>query len=447
MRKVRYISFLMFLFMAISSSAAWADDTLEIGNLDTGNNAWMLMSAALVLLMTPGLALFYGGMSSVKNICNMIMMITLGLFLISIQWVLFGYSLSFGPDYGSIIGDLSKAGLQGITPYSLANTISEYTFVAFQVTFAIITVGLILGAVEGRMKFSACLLFIPLWSTFVYDPLCHWIWGGGFLGYWGVMDFAGGTVVHINSGASALALVLLLGKRKTLNIRPPVNVPIIFLGVGLLWFGWFGFNAGSTLTADGRAALAWIVTNTSAATAGFTWIVVEWIHRGKPSLFGAASGAVAGLVAITPASGFVGPLGAIQIGLMAGIGCYFACVQLKEILGYDDALDVVGIHGVGGTIGSFATALYCKKAIMGPNGVDGLFIGWGAEGFKQLGIQCITFSISWAYAFSATIIIGLIVKYTIGLRTREDQEDTGLDNTLHGESAYHLEVEDIRALK
>ncbi|MCP4000197.1 MAG: ammonium transporter, partial [Gammaproteobacteria bacterium] len=217
---------------------------------------------------------------------------------------------------------------------------------------------------------------------------------------------------------------------------PPANIPMIALGAGLLWFGWFGFNAGSELAADGRAAFAWVITNTSAATAGFTWTVVEWIHRGKPSLVGAASGAVAGLVAITPASGFVGPMSAIQIGLMAGIGCYFACVKLKEVAGYDDALDVVGIHGIGGTIGSFATGLYCRKMVMGPEGVDGLFIGWSAEGINQLGIQCITFSTTWAYAFSATIMISLIVKYTVGLRTREDQEDTGLDITLHGESAY-----------
>ncbi len=442
MRKISYISFLMFLFVAISSSVAWADDTI-----DTGNNAWMLTSSALVLLMTPGIALFYGGMSSVRNICNMFMMVFMCLFLISIQWILCGYSLAFGLDYGSIIGGLGKAGLYGITPYSLAGTIPEYTFIAFQATFAIITVGLILGAVEGRMKFAACIMFIPLWATVVYDPVCHWVWGGGWLGSLGVLDFAGGTVVHINSGAAALALVILLGKRKNANMRPPANIPMIALGAGLLWFGWFGFNAGSELAADGRAAFAWVITNTSAATAGFTWTVVEWIHRGKPSLVGAVSGAVAGLVAITPASGFVGPMSAIQIGLMAGIGCYFACVKLKEVAGYDDALDVVGIHGIGGTIGSFATGLYCRKMVMGPEGVDGLLIGWNAEGIRQLGIQCITFSTTWAYAFSATIIIGLVVKYTVGLRTREDQEDMGLDITLHGETAYHLEAEYMSKLK
>jgi len=442
MRRLSYISLLIFVFMVISSTAAWADDTL-----DTGDNSWILTSSALVLLMTPGLAFFYGGMSSVKNIVNMIMMVFMCMAIISVQWVFWGYSLSFGPDCGSFIGGLGMAGLHGITPDSVSGTISQYTFIAFQATFAIITVGLILGAVEGRMKFSALLIFIPVWASAVYDPVCHWVWGGGWLGSWGVLDFAGGTVVHINSGAAALALILLLGKRKNTNVRPPCNVPMIALGAGLLWFGWFGFNAGSELAADGRAAFAWVITNTAAATATFVWVICEWIHRGKATLLGAASGAVAGLVAITPASGFVGPLGSIQIGIMAGVGCYFAVSKLKSALGYDDALDVVGVHGVGGTIGAFATGLYCTKMVTGPDGVDGFFIGWGAEGLAQLGKQCVGFCASWAYAFCLTIIIGLVLKYTIGLRTTEEQEDTGLDITLHGEAAYHLEVESVGTLK
>jgi ammonium transporter, Amt family len=443
MKKFGYISILIFTLLVIKSSLVWAGEDA----LDTGDNAWILTASALVLLMTPGLAFFYGGMSSVKNINNMIMMVFMCMAIISVQWVFWGYSLSFGPDHGSFIGGLGMAGLKGITPDSLSGTLSEYTFVAFQATFAIITVGLILGAVEGRMKFGACLLFIPLWSTGVYDIVCHWVWGGGWLGSWGVLDFAGGTVVHINSGAAALAMVLLLGKRKSANIRPPANVPMIALGAGLLWFGWFGFNAGSELAADGRAAFAWVITNSAAATAAFTWVICEWLHRGKPTLLGLASGAVAGLVAITPASGFVGPLGAIQIGIMAGVGCYFSCVKLKAALGYDDALDVVGVHGIGGTIGAFATGLYCTKMVTGPDGVDGLFIGWGAEGIAQLGKQCVGFMASWAYAFAATIIIGLIVKYTVGLRTTAEQEDTGLDITLHGEAAYHLELEAVGTLK
>ena len=442
MKKFSYLFILMFILMMIASSTAWAEDAL-----DTGDNAWILTASALVLLMTPGLAFFYGGMSSVKNINNMIMMVFMCMAIISVQWVFWGYALSFGADHGSFIGGLGMAGLAGITPDSLSGTLSEYTFVAFQATFAIITVGLILGAVEGRMKFGACVLFIPLWATGVYDPVCHWVWGGGWAGNMGILDFAGGTVVHINSGAAALALVLLLGKRKSANIRPPANVPMIALGAGLLWFGWFGFNAGSELAADGRAAFAWVITNSAAATAAFTWVMCEWIHRGKPTLLGLASGVVAGLVAITPASGFVGPLGAIQIGIMAGVGCYFACVKLKAALGYDDALDVVGVHGIGGTIGAFATGLYTTQMVTGPDVPNGFFIGWDAAGIAQLGKQCIGFSATWAYAFAATIIIGLIVKATVGLRTSDEEENSGLDITQHGESAYHLESEAVSTLK
>ena len=441
MSRISYVFIMMFVLMAISSQTAWAQD-----GLDTGDNAWILTSSALVLLMTPGLAFFYGGMSSVKNINNMIMMVFLCMCLASVQWVFWGYSLSFS-EGNWMIGGLSTVGLHGITPESLSGTISEYTFVAFQATFAIITVGLILGAVEGRMKFGACALFIPLWATAVYDPVCHWVWGGGWAGNLGILDFAGGTVVHINSGAAALALVLVLGRRKAANIRPPANVPMIALGAGLLWFGWFGFNAGSELAADGRAAFAWVVTNTCTATAAFTWVVCEWIHRGKPTLLGLASGAVAGLVAITPASGFVGPLGSIQIGIMAGVGCYFASVKMKAALGYDDALDVVGVHGIGGTIGAFATGLYCTKMVMGPDGVDGFFIGWGAEGINQLGLQCIGFLSTWAYAFVATLAVAYVVKATVGLRTTEEQENTGLDLALHGEAGYCLETAPVGNLK
>ena len=441
MSRISYVFIMMFVLMAISSQTAWAQD-----GLDTGDNAWILTSSALVLLMTPGLAFFYGGMSSVKNINNMIMMVFLCMCLASVQWVFWGYSLSFS-EGNWMIGGLSTVGLHGITPESLSGTISEYTFVAFQATFAIITVGLILGAVEGRMKFGACALFIPLWATAVYDPVCHWVWGGGWAGNLGILDFAGGTVVHINSGAAALALVLVLGRRKAANIRPPANVPMIALGAGLLWFGWFGFNAGSELAADGRAAFAWVVTNTCTATAAFTWVVCEWIHRGKPTLLGLASGAVAGLVAITPASGFVGPLGSIQIGIMAGVGCYFASVKMKAALGYDDALDVVGVHGIGGTIGAFATGLYCTKMVMGPDGVDGFFIGWGAEGINQLGLQCLGFLSTWAYAFVATLAVAYVVKATVGLRTTEEQENTGLDLALHGEAGYCLETAPVGNLK
>ena len=374
------------------------------------------------------------------------MMVFLCMCLASVQWVFWGYSLSFS-EGNWMIGGLSTVGLHGITPESLSGTLSEYTFVAFQATFAIITVGLILGAVEGRMKFGTCLVFIALWATFVYDPVCHWVWGGGWAGNMGILDFAGGTVVHINSGAAALALVLILGKRKSSNIRPAANVPMVALGAGLLWFGWFGFNAGSELAADGRSAFAWVITNSATAAAAFTWAMCEWIHRGKPTLVGLASGAVAGLVAVTPASGFVGPLGAIQLGIMAGVGCYFACVKMKAALGYDDALDVVGVHGIGGTIGAFATGLYCTKMVMGPDGVDGFFIGWGAEGINQLGLQCIGFLATWGYAFVATLAVAFVVKATVGLRTSEADEDTGLDLALHGEAGYCLETAPVGNLK
>lgn len=444
MKRFGYLTFLVFITMLISSPWVWAGDA---PTLDRGDNAWMLASSALVLFMTPGLAFFYGGMCSVKNVCNMVWMCFMAIAIISVQWVFWGYTLSFGVDNFSFIGGLAKAGLHGITPDSLSGTIPEYTFVAFQATFAIITPALILGTTEGRMKFGAMLLFIPLWATAVYDPIAHWVWGGGWCQRWGILDFAGGTVVHINSAAAALALCILLGKRKTQNVRPPCNVPLVALGAGMLWFGWFGFNAGSQLAADGRAAFAWMTTNTATATAAFVWSICEWIRTGKPTLVGLASGAVAGLVAITPASGFVGPLGAVQIGIMAGVGCFFGVVKLKAAFGYDDALDVVGVHGVGGTIGAFATGLYVTKMVTGPNGVDGFFIGWDMAGLAQLGKQCVGFLASWAYSFVVSLIIGLVVKATVGLRTTESQEDLGLDITQHGEIGYHLELESVSTLR
>ncbi|MFQ5712420.1 MAG: ammonium transporter [Candidatus Scalinduaceae bacterium] len=443
MKKFSYLFILMFILMMIASSTAWAEDAL-----DTGDNSWILAASALVFIMTPGLCFFYGGMSSAKNVVNMVWMCWITICIISVQWVFWGYSLGFaGADHGGFIGGLSVAGLSGITPDSLSGTLSEYTFVIFQCTFAFITPALIMGAVEGRMKFSAVMLFLVLWATAVYDPICHWVWGGGWAGNWGILDFAGGTVVHINSGAAALALVLLLGRRKAQNIRPPCNLPLVCIGAALLWFGWFGFNGGSELAADGRAAFAFVITNTATATAALVWNFCEWAHRGKPTLLGACSGAVAGLVAITPASGFVGPLGAVQIGIMCGVGCFYACVKMKEAFGYDDALDVVGVHGIGGTIGAFATGLYCTKMVMGPDGVNGFFIGWDMEGLAQLGKQCCGLSATWVYCFSVTIIIGLIIKYTIGLRTTDEEETTGLDLSQHGEVGYHLELEAVGTLK
>ena len=443
MRKIGYITILISVFMVITSSMAWAGE----GTLDKGDNAWILTSAALVLLMTPGLCLFYGGLCSVRNIVNMLMMVFMCISIVSVQWIFWGYSLSFGNDWGGFIGGFDKVGLRGITPDTLLGTIPEYTFMIFQCMFAVITVALVLGAVEGRMKFSGMLLFAPLFATFVYDPICHWQWGGGWMGNWGVLDYAGGLVVHVCCGAGALTLAVMLGPRKRENIKPPCNLPIVLIGTGLLWFGWFGFNGGSALAADGRAAFAFVATNTAAATAAFVWIVCEWLITGKPTLLGALTGAIAGLATITPASGFVGPLGAVQIGIMAGVGCYFAVTKLKPLFGFDDALDVVGVHAIGGTIGTFAAGLYCTKMVMGPDGVDGLFIGWGAEGLTQLGKQCVGILVTWAFTVAVCIIIALIVKYTVGLKTTEEEEEKGLDITQHGEIAYHMELEPTGTLK
>ncbi len=443
MRKIGYITILISVFMVVASSTLWADESA----LDKADNAWILTSAALVLLMTPGLCLFYGGLCSVRNIVNMLMMCFMCISIVSVQWILWGYSLSFsGGNW--FIGGLSKVGLMGITPDSLSGTIPEYTFMIFQCMFAVITAALVLGAVEGRMKFSAVLLFVPLFATFVYDPICHWQWcETGWMYKWGVLDFAGGLVVHVCCGAGALTLAVMLGSRKRQNITPPCNLPMVCLGTGLLWFGWFGFNGGSALAADGRAAFAFTVTNTAAATAAFVWIVCEWLETGKPTFLGALTGAIAGLATITPASGFVGPLGALQIGIMAGVGCYFAVTKLKPLFGFDDALDVVGVHAIGGTIGTFAAGLYCTKMVMGPDGVDGLFIGWGAEGLTQLGKQCVGILATWGFTVAVCVIIALIVKYTVGLRTTEADEEKGLDITQHGEIAYHLQLEATSTLR
>ena len=443
MRRFSFLSIFVFAMIMIASRLVWAEDDIPV--LNSGDNAWILMSSALVLLMTPGLAFFYGGMCSVKNVLNMMMMSLACMAIISVQWVFWGYSIAFGPDVGHFFGDLSLAGLHGITPDSLSGSIPEYTFVMFQMTFAIITVALISGAAEGRMKFSTWLIFIPVWATLVYDPICHWVWAeGGWAFNMGIMDYAGGTVVHINSAAAALALCIMLGKRKTNNIKPPCNMPMVMLGTGLLWFGWFGFNAGSTLVSGGSTAFAFLITNTACATAAFTWMICEWIATGRPTLLGACSGAVAGLVVITPACGFVGPLGAVQMGLMGGIGCFFGVTKLKQAFGYDDALDVVGVHGVGGTIGAFAVGLYSTPLV----GADaGFFIGWDGAGIALLGKQCIGFLAAWGYSFGMTMIILLVLKGIMGLRTSEEEENAGLDITLHKEMSYHLELESTGSSK
>ncbi|MFP4088461.1 MAG: ammonium transporter [Desulfobacteraceae bacterium] len=404
--------------------------------MDTGDTVFVLMSAALVMLMTPGLALFYGGMVRSKNILGTLMQSFFILAVISLEWALWGYSLSFGPDHGGIIGGLSWVGLTGVgmTPSpDYGSTIPHLAFMVFQCMFAVITPALITGAFAERVKFSAFMLFILLWATFVYNPLAHWVWGvGGWMGRMGALDFAGGTVVHISSGISALAAALIIGKRLGYGSTAyiPHNLPMTLLGAALLWFGWFGFNAGSALAADGLAASAFVATHLGSAGAALSWIIFEWVHRGKPTTLGVASGAVAGLVAITPASGFVGPMSAIIIGLVAGVLCYGG-VLLKARLGYDDSLDVVGIHGVGGTWGALATGLFASTAI-NPGGADGLFFG----NPHQLWIQLVSVAATMVFAFVMTVIILKGVDLMVGLRITGEEEEKGMDVVLHNETGY-----------
>jgi Amt family ammonium transporter len=396
------------------------------------------MSTGLVMLMTPGLAFFYGGMVRRKNVLGVLMQCFTILCVLSIQWVLFGYSLAFAPGKG-FWGGFAWAGLCGVgldVYKDYAPTIPHQAFMIFQAMFAVITPALIIGAFAERMKFSAFLLFTLLWATFVYDPIAHWVWGvGGWLKGLGALDFAGGTVVHINAGMAALAAALLLGKRKGYDNKPipPHNLPHTVLGTALLWFGWFGFNAGSALAANGLAVSAFVVTNTAAATAGLTWALIEWIHNGKPTMFGSATGAVAGLVAITPAAGFVGPLAAIVIGVFVSIFCFLMVAIVKPALGYDDSLDAFGVHGIGGMWGALATGLFATKLI-NPDGANGLFFGDP----KQLLIQAAAVAVTIVYSFVATVIIFKVVDWIVGLRVVEKDEIMGLDLTQHNENAYTL---------
>jgi Amt family ammonium transporter len=404
--------------------------------MNAGDTVFVLISAALVMLMTPGLALFYGGMVRNKNILGTLMQSFVALGLITVEWVLWGYSLSFGPDHGGLIGGLDWFMLRGVgmTPSpDYGSTIPHLAFMIFQCMFAIITPALITGAFAERMKFSAFLLFTLLWATFVYNPLAHWVWGvGGWMGKLGALDFAGGTVVHISSGISALAAAIMLGKRlgfgQTAYI--PHNLPMTMTGAAILWFGWFGFNAGSALACNGLAANAFVVTHVAAAAAALTWTIMEWQHRGKPTTLGAASGALAGLVAITPAAGFVGVGASLMIGGMAGIICYGG-VLLKSKMGYDDSLDVVGIHGFGGTWGALATGLFASTSI-NPDAADGLFFGNPA----QLGIQLISVLATLVFAFVMSVIILKLVDLIVGLRVSEENEIRGMDITLHNETGY-----------
>ncbi|TLY37638.1 MAG: ammonium transporter [Nitrospirae bacterium] len=405
--------------------------------IDTGDTAWLLTSSALVLIMTaPGLALFYAGMVREKNALGTIMQSFIILCLISVQWVLWGYSLAFGPDKWHIIGGLEWLGLNGVGLEPNADygaTVPHQAFMIFQAMFAIITPALITGAFAERMKFSSFLVFTLLWATFIYDPLAHWVWAvGGWLRNLGALDFAGGTVVHISSGVSALACAIVLKQRLGYGKEnmAPHNLPMTVLGASLLWFGWFGFNAGSAVAAGGLATSAFVVTNSATAAAALSWMVMEWMYRGKPTVLGAASGAVAGLVAITPASGFVGPMSSLLIGVGAGVICYLAVIW-KSKLGYDDSLDAFGIHGIGGTWGALATGLFASKAI-NPGGADGLFFGNPG----QLGIQAVAVLTSWVFAFVGTMVILKVIDVMMGLRVTREEEQMGLDLSQHEERAY-----------
>lgn len=404
--------------------------------MNTGDTAFVLVSSALVMLMTPGLALFYGGMVRGKNVLGTIMQSYIILALVTLEWVLWGYSMAFGPDHGGVVGGLEWFGLKGVgmEPHeTYGPTIPHYAFMIFQCMFAVITPALITGAFAERMKFVSFLLFTALWATFVYNPLAHWVWGsGGWISKLGALDFAGGTVVHISSGVSALAAALLVGRRLGYGSTAyiPHNLPMTITGAALLWFGWFGFNAGSALAANGLAASAFVVTHIASAAAALSWLLVEWIHRGKPTTLGAASGAVTGLVAITPGSGFVGPVSAVFIGALAGIICYGG-VLLKGKLRYDDSLDVVGIHGLGGTWGALATGLFASKAVT-PAGSDGLFFGNPG----QLGIQFLSVVATIVFAFVMTLMILKVVAWVTDVRVSDEDEERGIDITLHDEKGY-----------
>jgi len=410
--------------------------------INAGDTAFVLIGSALVLLMTPGLAFFYGGMVRRKNVLSILMQCFMLMCLIGVQWVLFGYSIAFGPDLGHLIGSLKWIGLSGVglepNP-DYAATIPHQAFMIFQAMFAIITPALFIGAFAERIKFSSFFVFVLLWSVLVYDPIAHWVWGmGGWLRNLGALDFAGGTVVHISAGISALALAILIGKRQGYGTSPmaPHNLPFTVLGTGLLWFGWFGFNAGSALAANGVAVNAFVVSNTAAAAAGLTWALIEWIFRGKPTALGTASGAIAGLATITPACGFVGPLSAIIIGIAAGGFCYLAVTKVKAKFGYDDSLDVFGVHCVGGVWGVLAAGLFAQKAINAA-GNDGLFFG----NPHQFLVQLLAAGAILAYALVMTVIFYKALDKLIGMRVEPEDEDAGLDLSEHSESAYGGEVE------
>ena len=432
MKKLKTLLLTMPLLLCPFSSA-FAQDVLN-----SGDTTWIIVASALVMMMTPaGLALFYGGMSRYKNLLNTFAMTFVAYCLGSIVWVMWGYTLAFGPDVGSVIGGLSHFFLAGITVDSLSGTIPTYVFVVFQMTFAAITVALVLGAIVDRMKFSSWIVFTILWLTFVYCPIAHWVWGGGWMSNMGALDFAGGNVVHINAGVAGLVLTLMVGKRSGYGKEAmfPSSVTLTALGAAMLWFGWFGFNAGSQLAADGVAASAFLVTNTSAAMGALAWMFAEWYVEKKPTVLGIASGVVAGLVAITPAAGFVNMPASLIIGLVAGVLGFYSVAVLKQKVGYDDSLDAFGVHGMCGMWGAIATGLFATPAIT--EGAAGLFYG----NPKQLWIQIVSIVATIIYTAAATWVVVMITKVlTGGLRVEHDDEVKGLDSSIHGERAFEIEM-------
>ncbi len=419
------------LFLGLIASPVSAEDTLN-----SGDTAWIIVSTALVMMMTPaGLALFYGGMSRYKNLLNTLAMTFVSYCLASVIWMMWGYTLAFGSSKGGIIGGFEHFFMSGIDINSLSGTIPTYVFAMFQMTFAAITVALVLGSIVDRMKFSSWIVFTVLWVTFIYCPIAHWVWGGGWMGEMGALDFAGGNVVHINAGIAGLVLALVLGKRVGYGKEAmfPSSIALTVLGAALLWFGWFGFNAGSELAADGVAASAFMVTNTSAATAALSWMFIEWIATGKPTVLGIASGVVAGLVAITPAAGFVNLPASLIIGLVSGALGFFFVVVVKHKAGYDDSLDAFGVHGICGIWGALATGLFANPSIT--EGAAGFF--YGNPG--QLWIQFVSIIATATYTAIGTLIVIFVTKFlTGGIRVEHDDEIQGLDNVFHGERGFEI---------
>ena len=418
----------LFAALLFGSSGARADE------LNTGDTAWVITATVLVLFMTiPGLSLFYAGMVRSKNVLSVMMQCFVITGLMSILWVFFGYSIAFGND-GPWWGGLSKAFLKGVTVDAMTGTIPETVFMTFQMTFAIITPALIVGAFAERMKFSAMLWFMGVWVLVVYAPICHWVWSGGWLGDYGILDFAGGTVVHINAGMAGLAAALVLGKRQGYpdTAMPPNNLGYTLMGAAMLWVGWFGFNAGRELAADGVAGMAMAVTQIATAAAALAWMFSEWVVHGKPSVLGIASGAVAGLVGITPACGFVGPMGSLVIGIASGMLCFLASTKIKRAFGYDDSLDVFGVHAVGGIVGAIVVGVFAAEGLGGAGLAEGVSIG------QQVKTQLIGILATIVYTGIVSLLILKVLDRIIGLRVTDDDEAQGLDITAHSEQGYNL---------